>query len=698
MESPAVTVETLQAEVAELRARLDEAEDTLAAIRSGDVDALVVGQDIYTLDSANAATNMLRKDVLAQMEDAVIAFDVDDHVIFMNPAAERQYTRSSSQALGRPRSDLYQEVWPDNVEKIHPRRDLARVRAHRWQSIHVAAEGQALHVESTLSRLQDANGEPIGSLVVIRDISARIQAEETLRAATQALALRERQFSTLVENSPDILSRFDRGLRHLYVSPAIAGVVDVRPEDFIGRTHAEVGMPAALVESWRSALESVFATGEVCRTKFTLIAKDGVDRTFSARLVPEYAVDGSIESVLSIAVDVTEQEAVDAALRESQRRLEDADRRKDEFLATLAHELRNPLAPIRNAVQIMRLSDDVAMQHNARGIIERQLRQMVHLVDDLLDVGRITQGKVELRRESADVTAIIQSAIETSRPVIDTGRHQLTVRLAPLRSMIVDADVTRLSQIVANLLNNAAKYTPEGGRIEVAAERDGDDALITVRDSGVGIPAEMLPRVFDMFAQVDRTLDRAQGGLGIGLALVKSLVELHGGSVEAQSAGAGAGCTFSVRLPLVASGQEDQPSAALPVSDPDFGVDVRVLVVDDNVDHADSLSQFLLMLGYRTRIANDGLEAVRVADAFLPHVALLDIGLPGISGTEVARAIRTRPWGREVLLIALSGWGQDEDRRRSAEAGFNHHFVKPVDIDALTELLAPLNHPVGSVS
>ncbi len=553
-------------------------------------------------------------------------------------------------------------------------------------------------MESTLSPLHDATGEPIGSLVVIRDISARIKAEETLRTATRALALRERQFSTLVENSPDVLSRFDRALRHLYVSPAIASIVDIRPEDFIGRTHAEVGMPAALVESWRVALEAVFATGEIGRTKFALIARGGAERIFSARLVPEYADDGSIESVLSIAVDVTEQEAVDAALRESQQGLEDADRRKDEFLATLAHELRNPLAPIRNALQIMRLSDDVAMQHNARGIIERQLRQMVHLVDDLLDVGRITQGKVDLRREPADVAAVVQSAIETSRPVIDSGRHELTMRLAPPRTMIVDADVTRLSQIVSNLLNNAAKYTPEGGRIEVAAKPDGADAVITVKDSGVGIPAEMLPRVFDMFAQVDRTLDRAQGGLGIGLALVKSLVELHGGRVEAHSEGSGTGCTFTVRLPLVAIGSDDSQPSTLPVSDPEFGADTRVLVVDDNIDHADSLSQFLRMLGYRTRTANDGPEAVRVAEAFRPHVALLDIGLPGISGTEVARTIRARPWGGDVLLLALSGWGQDEDRRRSAEAGFDHHFVKPIDIDALTALLAPFNHTAGSVS
>jgi PAS domain S-box-containing protein len=686
----------LIAENAELRARLREAEDTLAAIRSGDVDALVVGNDIYTLDSANAVTNKLRKDVLTQMEDAVIAFDRDDHVVFMNPAAERQYDRTSSEALGRPKPEVFEERWPDAAAEVRARAELQEAGVHRQQSVHVRHDGRELHVESTLSRLRDADGSAIGHLAVIRDVSERVRAEGTLGAATRTLAQRERQFATLVENSPDILTRLDRGLRHVYVSPVIGRYTGLDPSYFIGKTHAEAGMPPELCERWQIVLSQVLATGREARIRFGYTAVDNERRTFDARLVPEFAEDGTVESVLSIAADVTEQELVDAQLRESQVRLQEADRRKDEFLATLAHELRNPLAPIRNALQIMRLTDDLAMNSNARGIIERQLQQMVHLVDDLLDVSRITQGKVELRRENVDVVTAVQTAIETSRPLIDGGRHELTVRLPALRTLIVDADITRLCQIVANLLNNAAKYTPEGGQIEVAAGSEGDRALISVKDSGVGIPPEMLPRVFEMFAQVDRSLDRSQGGLGIGLALVKRLVEMHGGSVEAHSEGQGSGCQFVVRLPLVqgAAAAPQSAPAATPEAEP--GNEIRVLVVDDNVDHAESLSQVLRILGYATRTAHDGISALRLAESYRPHAAVLDIGLPDKSGVEVARAIRTQSWGRDMLLIALSGWGQEEDRRRTREAGFDHHFVKPLDMDALTDLLAPLKRAAAT--
>jgi CheY-like chemotaxis protein len=253
-----------------------------------------------------------------------------------------------------------------------------------------------------------------------------------------------------------------------------------------------------------------------------------------------------------------------------------------------------------------------------------------------------------------------------------------------------------LCQIVANLLNNAAKYTPEGGQIEVAAGSEGDRALISVKDSGVGIPPEMLPRVFEMFAQVDRSLDRSQGGLGIGLALVKRLVEMHGGSVEAHSEGQGSGCQFVVRLPLVqgAAAAPQSAPAATPEAEP--GNEIRVLVVDDNVDHAESLSQVLRILGYATRTSHDGISALRLAESYRPHAAVLDIGLPDKSGVEVARAIRTQSWGRDMLLIALSGWGQEEDRRRTREAGFDHHFVKPLDMDALTDLLAPLKRAAAT--
>ncbi|MEO7336652.1 MAG: ATP-binding protein [Caldimonas sp.] len=677
---------SLQLEIAQLKARLEESEDTLAAIRRGDVDALIVGDDIYTLDSAHAATNKLRKDVLAQMEDAVVAFDNDEHVIFMNAAAERQYRVTASATLGRPRSSLYQESWPNPKDELTAQQVLAQSGTYRAHTIHSRHDGSTLHVEATVSRLRDALGAQLGDLSVVRDISERINAEQTLAAATHALARRERQFATLVENSPDVIARVDRDLRHLYVSPAVTRFTAPAPAAFTGKTNRELGMPTDLCDRWEKAFNEVLDTGQIGRILFTITTPSGEDRVLESRLMPEFADDGSVDSVLSIASDITEQEMMNSARSLAEEALRDADRRKDEFLATLAHELRNPLAPISNALQIMQLTREPAANENARNVIERQVRQMVHLVDDLLDVSRISQGKVVLRRERVDLAGVVQTAIETSRPLIDANHHHLTMHLPRPGAMTVDADVTRLTQIVANLLNNAAKYTPPGGRIEVTAERQDDRAVISVRDSGIGIPPDMLPRVFDMFAQVDRTLERSQGGLGIGLALVKRLIEMHGGDVEAHSDGPGRGCRFVVRMPLL-EGTEERASVPEEVA-PERPVEgFRVLVVDDNVDSAESLSRVLEMLGYETRTAHDGLEAVVVAAEYRPRAALLDIGLPGISGHDAARRIRAQADGRPILLIALSGWGQDEDRRKSKEAGFDHHFVKPVDLGALMELL-----------
>jgi PAS domain S-box-containing protein len=683
-------LQDLRQEREELRVRLNEAEETLAAIRQGDVDALVVGSDIYTLDSSNAATNKLRQDVLAQMEDAVMAFDADDHLVFMNPAAERQYRASASDSLGRAKHQIFQEMWPDgDLARKTAQKALQTHGVFRGNLVHETPDGVRTHVETTVSLLRDAQGQESGHLYVIRDITARIQTERSLAAAAAALARRERQFSTLVENSPDIFARLDRNFRHIYVSPIIEQFTGRAPSEFLGKSNAELGVPPALQERWDTALAQVFATGTIGRIRFSYPTATDGERVFDARLIPEFDDDGQVESVLSIAVDVTEQELASAALR-------DADQKKDQFLATLAHELRNPLAPIRNALQIMRLSGEPGVQEDARSIIERQLGHMVHLVDDLLDVSRISQGKVELRLELADVAGAVQAAVETSRPWIEAGNHDLTVRLPLPQSVLVRADVTRLCQIVSNLLNNAAKYTPDGGRIEVAARRQDGDAVVTVKDSGVGIPPAMLPRVFDLFAQVDRNSDRSQGGLGIGLALVKQLVEMHGGEVEAYSEGAGRGCEFTVRLPLAEADTANEVRIESHKLEAGAEQGVRVLVVDDNIDSAQSMAQVLDMLGYETRTVHDGVEAVKAAAAFSPHVVLLDIGLPHISGHEAARQIRALDGGADMLLIALSGWGQEDDLRKSVAAGFDRHFVKPVDLHVLMELVGQARRPRGA--
>jgi signal transduction histidine kinase len=366
--------------------------------------------------------------------------------------------------------------------------------------------------------------------------------------------------------------------------------------------------------------------------------------------------------------------------------LREADRRKDEFLAILAHELRNPLAPLRNATEaIRRVPDDPRVFGWARGIIERQLAQMVRLIDDLLDLSRVSRGRIELKLEEAPLSSVVNGALEICRPLIEQGGHQLALSV-PDEPVLLRCDPTRLIQVLCNLLSNAAKYTPRGGRIELMARHGAAGVEIAVRDNGIGIPSEMLRKVFDMFTQVERSLERSQGGLGIGLTLVKRLVELHGGSVEARSAGAGRGSEFVIRLPDIAvhGAQPPAPQAELEL----HATRQRILIADDNRDAADSLAFMLRVAGHDVRTAYDGQQAVDMAESFRQALALLDIGMPRMNGYDAARALRGKSFGHEMLLIALTGWGQPEDKHKSQLAGFDHHLVKPVDPSTLNRLLA----------
>lgn len=363
-----------------------------------------------------------------------------------------------------------------------------------------------------------------------------------------------------------------------------------------------------------------------------------------------------------------------------------ADRQKNEFLSMLAHELRNPLAPIRNAVELLRLNkhDESALAWS-RDVIDRQVGHLARLVDDLLDISRITRGKIRIRRKKTKVAEFVAHALESSRPLIEARRHRLNVALSS-EPLWVDGDAARLAQVLTNLLNNAAKYTPEGGYLWLSGSRERENVVFRVRDTGVGIAADMLPTVFDLFTQADRSLERADGGLGIGLTLVKRLVEKHGGSVEAYSEGAGRGSEFVVRLPLAAPEQSwpqhgaDQPS-------PSTQRQNRILVVDDNIDGADSLAILLRLGGHEVSLAHDGPAALEVAQAFRPEVVLLDIGLPVMDGYEVAKRLRNRDATRNAVLVAVTGYGRDEDRTRSRDAGFDHHLIKPVSLDALNGIL-----------
>jgi PAS domain S-box-containing protein len=518
-------------------------------------------------------------------------------------------------------------------------------------------------------------------------------AVESARAVA-ALRESEARFRNMADNAPVMV--------WVTEPDGTASFLSARWYEFTGQDPQKAlgfGWLEAVHADDRDRVERGFITAnnvrEPYRAEYRMRARDGTYRWMIDAAAPRFAADGRYLGYVGTVLDITERKLAEDALkdhvvrqREAQEALREADRRKDEFLATLAHELRNPLAPIRNAVEIMRLKDTPGSAlARPREIIERQLRQLTRLVDDLLEASRITQGKVQLRRERIDVADAVHEAVEGARPTIEACAHALTVTL-PEAMLAVNADPTRLTQVILNLLNNAAKYTPRGGHIWLTVAREGGEAVISVRDTGIGIEAAHLPNIFNMFSQVTPALDRAQGGLGIGLALVRGLTELHGGRVEAHSAGLDKGSEFVVRLPAIPVGYETLGNTGTSARTPPAAAARRILVVDDNRDAAETLGDLLRHLGHEVHMAHDGLEAVQAAAAFRPSVILLDIGLPKMNGFDAARHIRKQAGGAEVTLIALSGWGQEDDKRRAAEAGFDCHLTKPVDLVHLEGALA----------
>jgi CheY-like chemotaxis protein len=390
----------------------------------------------------------------------------------------------------------------------------------------------------------------------------------------------------------------------------------------------------------------------------------------------------------TVSQDITERKRLEDSLRRLATDLSDADRRKNEFLAMLAHELRNPLAPIRNAARALRLAGDGSdALRSASEVVERQIGQLTRLVDDLLDMSRITRGKIELRKERTELGPIVHQAVEAARAQYGSMNQELVVTI-PAEALYVDADPARLAQVMGNLLNNACKFTDEGGRITLNVADESGQAVIRVRDTGIGIAADDLPRLFDMFVQVDSSLERSRDGLGIGLTLVKTLVDMHGGTVDVHSDGLGCGSEFMVRLPLSVDMPRVLSTPAL--TEPAATARRRILIVDDSDDGAESLAMLLEFAGHETHKAYDGLEAIEAARRLRPDAVLLDIGLPRLSGYEACRRMRQEPWGKELVLVALTGWGQEKDRRESLDAGFDEHMVKPVDHDALLQFLARL--------
>lgn len=664
--------------------------------------------------------------IVESSDDAIVSKTLDGRITSWNRGAERLFGYTAEEIVGQSIKTLIPPERYDEEDLILSRLRRGE-RVEHFETVRIDKHGRRLDISVTISPMRDGSGRIVGASKVARDVTSRKQEERMLVAlkdelATQVSDLRRlHEMSTRLSATLDLRAILEEVLRTAVVIEGTdLGVLSLCEAD---EERLEIGASVGIDEESLKLIAGIPAGGGACGASFqerrrVVVEDTETDAVFqehrdtarragfrAVHSTPLVTRQGKAVGVLSTyfrrphlsseremrlidlcvrhAVDFIENARLYAQLRE-------ADERKDEFLAMLAHELRNPLAPISSALQILRLSDDVspAVEH-VREIMERQVNHMVRLVDDLLEVSRITRGKIELRKEPVSLVSIVGNAVETSRPLIEGGGHQLAITLAP-DPMMLEADPVRLAQVVSNLLNNAAKYTEADGQIWLTATTEDGQAVISVRDTGVGIPVEMLPRVFDMFAQVDRTLNRAQGGLGIGLTLARNLVQLHGGRIEARSKGLGQGSEFIVRLPLAAKAVP--LTAPAPIVAPSRAPlpPRRVLVVDDTRAAAYTLGKLLERMGQQVHVAHDAAAALDTARSVRPEVVISDIAMPRMDGYELARRLRQEPGMDNLVLIASTGYGQDRDRDRAKAAGFDFHLVKPIGFQSLYDLLASL--------
>jgi PAS domain S-box-containing protein len=621
--------------------------------------------------------------IVESSDDAIISKSLEGVIQSWNAAAERLFGYTAADAIGRHISLVIPEDRLAEEDHIIASLKAGR-RVDHFETERVRRDGRRIQVSLTVSPIRDDSGTVVGASKIVRDVTQRKLAES------------ERQkFVTLVENSTDFIGICDLNAVPIFVNRA--GLQMIGLESLEEARNVQVrdfffpeDQSRIMDEFFPQVLERGHGEIDIRFRHF----RTGQALWMAYKVLKLADETGQTVAIATVSQDVTERRRLEDDLRKLATDLSEVDRRKNEFLATLAHELRNPLAPLSNVLEVLK-------RHNTQDdtlrlgfdTMERQLAQLVRLVDDLLDLNRITHNRIELRRSQVELGSVIRQAIQASQPLAEAAGHQIEVIPSP-DPIHLHADPVRLTQVFGNLLNNSCKYTMPGGKIQVRTERDGDQAVITVQDTGIGIPRDKLDSIFDMFTQVDRSLERSQGGLGIGLTLVRRLVELHGGSAEARSAGEGQGSEFVVRLPIAIGAGDTAVSA--PSAAHGARLPRRILIVDDNEDSAESLALLLEMTGHETHTAHDGETALHNAEKLRPHVMLLDIGLPTLNGHEVCRRIRQQSWGQQMVLIALTGWGQEEDRRRSEEAGFDGHLVKPVNHSRLAALLDSLARPQPS--
>jgi len=634
-------------------------------------------------ERAKRAANQLRLLIEGTTEYAIFMLDPTGHILTWNPGAERIKGYQADEIIGEHFSRFYpseatERGFPEYELKVA--RSVGRFEDEGWR---VRKDGTQFWANVVITAIHDESGNLQGFSKITRDMTERKQAEENARRLLQEETARksEQRFTRFMQNFPGLAWIKDWHGKYVYANDAAQKAFGRKAAELYGKADADV-FPLNTAVQFQENDQKARASVTGVQIIETLEDDEGVLRHSVVSKFPIDEGNGSPALVGGMAIDITDRLRAEEALRQ-------ADRRKDEFLATLAHELRNPLAPLRNSLQILKMSRvDSSTAQQTRDMMERQVHLLIRLVDDLLDVSRVMRGKIELRKEQVELANVIARAVETAQPLIEAQGHNLQVSV-PNESLLLVADPVRLIQVVGNLLTNSAKYTEANGSIWLTAEREGNQVLLRIRDTGIGIVPDMLPHVFELFVQADHAASRSQGGLGIGLTLVKNLVELHEGSVAAHSEGLGKGSEFVVRLPLIAPVQpenniDEEQHQSLPASGH------RLMVVDDNTDAADSLAVLLRLQGHEVKVAHNGPSALELAASYRPQMILLDIGMSGMDGYEVARRVRKQSGLKNVVLTALTGWGQQEDRRRSAEAGFDHQLVKPPEPTLLEELLNDL--------
>ena len=621
------------------------------------------------------------------VREALVVLDPDLHVLLANRPFYEKFQIKPEDTIGKHVHDLGEGQW--DITELRSLLESVVTDAFAFEGVQVEHEFERIGKKRMLLNVRKVRRPGEGGeliLLAFEDLTRRTAAEKQVDEYEGRFRLifeSVKDFSIFTTDLDGVIDSWNTGAENVFGYPEA---------EIVGRPFATIFTPEDREkDAPRSELEKAAKNGRAVDERWHL-KKDGSRFWASGMVTPLTGEDGTLIGFTKVARDITAAKEAEEMLQKHADALKEEHRRKDEFLAMLAHELRNPLAAIGNTVNLFRLrgsaEPDLAW---GRDVIDRQVTQLTRLIDDLLDVSRISTGKIQIRREILDLRDVIALVAESSRALIESKKHELVLSLpgSPVR---VEGDPVRLQQAIGNLVTNAAKYTDEGGRIELSAALEGPTVAVAVKDNGVGIPAEMLPEVFGLFTQVDSSLGRAQGGLGIGLSLVRTLAEMHGGSVSAASEGLGLGSEFTIRLPVLAESKGPaggKNSGRKPVADPSARAKAhRILVVDDNEDTARGMARFLKLSGHEVRVALDGPSALLAARAFLPGIVLLDIGLPGMNGYELARALRADEKLAGATFIAVSGYGQEKDRNEAQDSGFDHHMIKPLDVDRLLDVIS----------